>query len=208
LVRFPPGALTKKQPPNGSIAMITIRNRWTNETIQEVENLRNADLSGADLSGAVLSGADLRGAVLSGADLRDAVLSYADLSGANLRDAVLSGAVLSGADLSYADLSYADLSGANLRDAVLSGAVLRNADLRDLKRANWQSHDLIAEFLRRSANTIDQEMVAGFIMISRHRCWSEFISLKDHSQFDWAIGVLRNWARNDDSAPKILRSQD
>ena len=60
--------------------------------------LRDADLSGAVLSGAVLRGADLSGAVLSDADLRGA-----DLSDAVLRDAVLSDADLSGAVLSDAD---------------------------------------------------------------------------------------------------------
>ena len=53
-----------------------------NNTIKET--LRNAVLSGADLSGAVLRNADLSGAALSGADLRNA-----DLSDAVLRNAVL-----------------------------------------------------------------------------------------------------------------------
>jgi uncharacterized protein YjbI with pentapeptide repeats len=75
-------------------------------TIKQV--LRDAVLSGADLSGAVLRGADL-----SDADLSGAVLSGADLSGAVLRDAVLSGADLSG--------------------AVLRGAVLRDADFFQTK---------------------------------------------------------------------------
>ena len=64
----------------------------------------------------------------SRANLRDANLSGADLSDANLRDANLSDADLSGADLSDANLSDAnlsgaDLSGANLRDANLRGAI-------------------------------------------------------------------------------------
>ena len=68
--------------------------KWLND-----EDGIRADLSGADLRGAVLSGADLRGAVLSGADLRGADLRGAVLSGADLRGAVLSGADLRGADL-------------------------------------------------------------------------------------------------------------
>ena len=80
--------------------------------------LRNADLSGANLSDAYLRGADLRYANLSdedlrGADLRGADLRYADLRGANLR----------GADLRYANLRGANLRGANLSDADLSGAI-------------------------------------------------------------------------------------
>ena len=80
----------------------------------ERANLRDANLSDADLSCANLSDADLSCANLSCADLRDANLSGADLSGANLRDANLSCADLSGADLRGADLSGANLSGADL----------------------------------------------------------------------------------------------
>ena len=72
-------------------------------------DLRDADLSDADLrrayfSGAGLSGAHLRGANLRGADLSDAYLRGANLRGANLWDADLSGAYLRGANLSGADL--------------------------------------------------------------------------------------------------------
>lgn len=58
-----------------------------------------ADLSRADLHGAVLIGADLRGTDLRGADLSGADLRGAGLSGADLR-----GAVLIGADLRFAML--------------------------------------------------------------------------------------------------------
>ena len=89
---------------------------WLNEDCDGWEDMRavlsDADLSDADLSGAVLSDADLSDADLSGADLR-----CADLSGADLSDAVLRCADLSGADLSGAVLSDADLSGAVLSDA-------------------------------------------------------------------------------------------
>jgi uncharacterized protein YjbI with pentapeptide repeats len=95
--------------------MTQIKNRFSGEVIVEHEtksirelalenlknlrgaNLRDADLSDADLSGADLRDANLRGADLSGADLRDANLRDADLSGADLRRANLSGANLSGA---------------------------------------------------------------------------------------------------------------
>ena len=55
-----------------------------------------ADLSYANLSGAVLSGSNLSSADLSGADLSGANLRYSNLSGANLRYSNLSGADLSG----------------------------------------------------------------------------------------------------------------
>ncbi len=58
------------------------------------------ELRGADLRGADLEGADLRGADLEGADLRGADLRRAHLEGADLREARLEGADLEGADLS------------------------------------------------------------------------------------------------------------
>ena len=59
------------------------------------------------------------------ADLRNADLSYADLCNANLRNADLRYADLSYADLRNADLRYADLRNADLRDADFSNADLR-----------------------------------------------------------------------------------
>jgi len=100
---------------------------------------KQADLSGADLNGAVLIRADLSGADLNGANLSGADLNGANLSGVNLSRADLSGADLSGADLSRADLNGANLSGANLRRADLSGADLSGADL---SRANLSKADL------------------------------------------------------------------
>ena len=76
--------------------MITIKHKYTNEVILEIESLCNANLSNADLRGANLRAADLSEANLSGANLR-----YADLSEANLRAADLSGANLRGADLRW-----------------------------------------------------------------------------------------------------------
>jgi uncharacterized protein YjbI with pentapeptide repeats len=73
--------------------------------------LRDADLSGANLSGARLTSASGKVPVsLRGANLKDVKLSEAVLSGADLREVDLSGA-----DLREANLSGADLSDANLR---------------------------------------------------------------------------------------------
>ena len=96
-----------------------VRNRWTNR-VQFTAEITCAP----DATIGVKIGLAVRWARNNGAVLRDAVLSGADLSGAVLRDAVLSGADLSGAVLRGADLSGADLSGADLSGAVLSGAVL------------------------------------------------------------------------------------
>ena len=89
--------------------MIEIKNRYTGETIFQIETLYKANLYGADLSGANLSGANLY----------RADLSVANLSGANLYGANLSGANLSSANLSKADLIGADLSGANLDGEII-----------------------------------------------------------------------------------------
>ncbi len=92
------------------------------------------DLLEADLKGANLSKADLTGANLREADLRKANLSGAHLVRANLREADLKWADLRGADLSEANLWDAVLCHANLRKATLSkadltGALLIQADL-------------------------------------------------------------------------------
>lgn len=96
------------------------------------------DCDGWEDMKANLSGVDLRDAYLSGSDL-----SWSELRGADLRDAYLRGAYLRGADLSGADrrmaclrgvvLSYADLRGADLRDADIRGAYLRGANLSGAK---------------------------------------------------------------------------
>ena len=178
-----------------------------------------ADLSGANLRGASLFGANLSGADLFGADLRDADLRDADLSGADLRDADLRGADLSdanlfGADLRDAnlrgaDLSGADLSGANLRGANLFGADLRDADLSGAT-INWQSHDLISELLLRAAgDDIARRKVAGLILVSRDWCWGKFLAIEsgqiESGQHEWALSVLRQYVKDGDDAPEILK---
>ena len=124
--------------------MITIKHKYTNEVILEIESLCNANLSNADLRNA-----DLRNADLSGADLSYANLRYADLSEANLSDADLSYADLRYADLRNAALSGADLSDANLSEANLSDADLSNADLcwcignmREIKSAQFDTYEV------------------------------------------------------------------
>lgn len=102
--------------------------------------LRDADLSGFDLSHADLSGADLSDADLSGADLTGANLSRACLIGANLSRACLIGANLTGADLSRACLLAADLRGADLTKANMMGADLRSADIGGADLAGADLH--------------------------------------------------------------------
>jgi|GEM_PF-574415 len=117
-------------------------NRWREDNPKVVPDLREANLTWADLreanlGGAALGGADFRRADLRGAHLRRADLGRADFRGAHLCGIYLSGAALSGADLREADLSGAHLDGADLSRVNLSGADLGGADLRraDLSHA-------------------------------------------------------------------------
>ena len=167
-------------------------------------DLSQADLSQADLSRAHLRGAHLRGANLREANLREANLSEADLTGANLCNATLSGAVLHGANLSGASLSGADLGGANLNRAHLRGADLRGASI------NWQSHDLIAEILRRAAaDNVSRRMLSGLILISHDWCWDMFLALDIAPAVrDWALDELRKWVKEGDNAPTVLTTKN
>ena len=109
--------------------MITIKHKYTNEVILEIESLCNANLSNAGLRYTNLSGADLSEANLSGADLSYANLRAADLSGANLR-----AADLRGANLRAADLRGADLRGANLRWCI--------GNMREIKSTQFDTYDV------------------------------------------------------------------
>jgi uncharacterized protein YjbI with pentapeptide repeats len=116
-----------------------IWNDWRTRNPGSLPDLSGADLRQANLSPVELSGADLHGANLRGADLReanliDADLREADLSGANLNEADLSRANLGSASLWEAhlfrvNLTNADLINADLGQAYLSQANLTNADL-------------------------------------------------------------------------------
>ncbi len=107
-------------------------------------NLTGADLSGANLSGTFLSKANLYGADLSGTIFYGADLSKANLYGANLSGAHLYRTDLSGANLTGADLSEANFSESNLTRADLSGAYLHKTDLSktNLSKANLSGVDL------------------------------------------------------------------
>jgi len=124
-----------------------IRNRWTN-AVQFTADITCAPdatigvqiglaVKWARQNGADLRDANLSGANLSDADLRDANLRGADLRGADLRDANLRGAYLSGANLRGADLRGAYLRGAYLSGANLRGAYLSGANLRSFKADFW-----------------------------------------------------------------------
>ena len=104
------------------------------------ENLDEADLSLANLSGALLRDSDLFKANLNGADL-----SGADLRGVNFREANLSEADLSAANLEDATLFRANLTEANLTGANLSGADIDEANLADVTRPDPFFESRVAE---------------------------------------------------------------
>jgi len=94
------------------------------------------NLNGADLRETNLSDADLNGVYLCEADLSSSNLSNADLSGAqligvNLKNANLEKANISNADLTDINLNSAFLNSANLSGATLSGAIFVNANLKN-----------------------------------------------------------------------------
>jgi uncharacterized protein YjbI with pentapeptide repeats len=119
----------------------------------------NAQLEGANLSGADLRAANLTGANLKGADLSGAFLEQAKLGGAILEDAVLKntmldGAVLVGANLKNANLSWAEGAAVDFTEALLHKAIMWGVKLghsifkdADLTRADlWRAQLSRARF--------------------------------------------------------------
>ena len=102
--------------------------------LQDEQDLRAVDLSGATLRDASFKRADLSGADLTGADARRAKFVSAVLHGtrfddANLALADMTKAELRGASLRNADLTRARMFRADFRGADLTGARLNDADL-------------------------------------------------------------------------------
>ena len=104
------------------------------DAILDTANLGGANFIGADMKGAKLRKVNLKRANLSGANLTRCLLESANLSlatmhGTKLREASLQAAILLLADLSRSNLKEADLTEANLRGANLREASLYNAKL-------------------------------------------------------------------------------
>jgi len=158
--------------------------------VKSEANLSGANLSGADLSRANLSEAKLSGAYLSRANLSEAKLSEANLSGADLSRAYLSEADLSEANLYGAYLSGANLSGANLYGAYLSRANLSEAKLSEanLSRANLSEAKLYEANLSGAEN-----MVKTMGVEVGNFYWKRFdVGLKNKTyQFKVGLNVLR-----------------
>lgn len=124
-------------------------NAWRNGNSSLRPDLAGADLSRANLSGALLGGsklseADLSGANLTRADLSNSILTGANLSRANLSEACLNRANLACATLSLANLTKATGDQVNFGKAVLSGALLRETTFghSDLAAADLSGADL------------------------------------------------------------------
>ncbi len=102
-------------------------------------NLTNANLSRVVMNRSDLSRATLNRANLSNTRLIEANLSSAQLVGADLRGAVLENASLTGADLSDAKLNEANLYAARLGRVTAIGTQLSYANLT---KTDWQASDL------------------------------------------------------------------
>jgi uncharacterized protein YjbI with pentapeptide repeats len=115
-------------------------------------NIKNANLSYADLKGAKISHAQLENANLSSAKLQNADLSGAILNGANLSKSSLNDAVLIDAYLQKTDLQNSDISNANLLEAHLQGAKLNHATLHysNFRKAELQGANLREAKLKRT----------------------------------------------------------
>lgn len=148
-------------------------NRWREENPSAIPDLKNANLTGADLRYYELGDVNMKGAKLDNANLTNcnlydanfeeshmwmAELSYTDLSGVKMKSANLFRANLNGANLQYAELVETYLDEANLAETNLVGANLCKADLRgaNLSSAKLHSANLTsANFFR--ANLILSE---------------------------------------------------
>jgi len=119
--------------PDVQAALTVVGRRDATRDTRSVDFTR-ANLTRADLDGAVLAHAKLRDATLARAyldhtDLTGATLIRADLTRADLSDAALTGASLFRAHLRGASLHRAHLRGTDFHDADLVGAYLQYADL-------------------------------------------------------------------------------
>ena len=121
--------------------------------ITEHADLRDADLSGTDLTGKNASWANL-----SGADLSNATLVRVDFNWAILLETDLSGADLDEADFSYATLTYVDMTSAkNLDKADFYGAFI---DYIDFSCASFLDGYPLARELS-SAETLRNVTISG-----------------------------------------------
>ena len=111
---------------------------WDLIKLEVTGNCAGCDLSKSDLSEVEFNYyVDLRNANLSGANLKNKHLSGANLSGADLRNANLSGANLYETDLTYADVDKANFSGVNLENSILRNTKITNNTIFCNSKLPW-----------------------------------------------------------------------
>ncbi len=151
-----------------------------------------------DLRDVNLSGANLQGVSLIMADLANARLRGANLKGARLVDVNFTGARLRGADLSNTSLRFANFTSAHCYMVSLTGADLSYANLEGarLARANFSSADLtgarfdVASILSESTfddNTILRDVTWNGVPLARVD-WSQVRRLGDEIPVQAATG--------------------
>ncbi len=142
---------------NTNIAGADIRKANLQRAILTESNLIGTILFGANLVGAILFKANLQEAILFGAQLREAILTES-----NLQEVVLTEANLQGAILWKANLQGANLREANLQGAILFGANLQNANLTEanLQGAILTEADLKGAILDKTEG-LEQEQIAS-----------------------------------------------
>ena len=99
-------------------------------------NYTNTDLTGRnfageDLNGGVFVAAEMREVNLQGANLKGAMFTKADLYGANLSETDLTDALIDRVTLYKANLRNANLTGATLTSTVIQETDITNVDFTD-----------------------------------------------------------------------------
>ena len=152
---------------------VTVWNAWRAENRFILPDLREANLSGADLVKANLRQANLGGAKLIDAALGGAVLAWANLSGADLMDAGLAETNLTGTTFTGANL-LANLSKALLVDTNFIGATLTGCRIYGISTwgvklgAGTIQRELTITPYGEPAITVDNLEVAQFVYLLLH----------------------------------------
>ena len=117
---------------------VEVWNRWRRENPEVIPDLKGVTMIAADLKQFDLSRANLSGSILNGCDFTEANLKGADLSMSQLARANLSKADLQSANLKYTEIPRANLAGADLSDSNCEKATFDGSDLTEIRlsRAN------------------------------------------------------------------------
>jgi len=124
-----------------------IRNRHSEDIIRSYgeDSLKYFDFSEQDMRDADFSGMDLTGANFSEAALYDADFRGTMLTGANFYEANLDSALFDGALLRGANFCEATLTNASLRNAILNSAIFHSAYMRDADITSASMWDTVGD---------------------------------------------------------------